>query len=342
MIAQDFEAQMTREKPHMGNRPIVVIQGAEREAEVPGVERISGRVDLRPAKTTRELGDALPDAEILLGWDFRAGNLEEVWDRAEGLRWIHWSGVGVDALLFPELVESEVILTNSSGVFKRAMAEYVLGLILCFAKGFPETARLQERREWGYRLTERIDGCKALIVGVGHIGREIATLLKLAGLEVRGVGRRARGKDPLFGDIYASKDLLLALAWADFVIDVLPLTVETHHVFGAREFDAMRAEARFINVGRGATVDEEALHRALGEGSIGGAALDCYEQEPLPSASPLWSAPNLIISPHMSGDYRGHTQALADVFFRNLERYLAGEPLINVVDKRLGYIPSDH
>ncbi len=322
-------------------RPIVVIQGAEREAEVPGIERISKRVNLRPAKTTRELRDALPGAEILLGWDFRAGNLEEVWDRAEDLRWVHWAGVGVDALLFPDLVESEVVLTNSSGVFKRAMAEYVLGLILCFAKGFPETARLQSRREWGYRLTERIDGSRALVVGVGPIGREIAGLLKLAGLEVRGVGRHARKGDSQFGDIYGSSDLLPALPWADYVIVTLPLTAATHHLFAEQQFEAMRAEARFINVGRGPTVHEAALSNALQKGSIAGAALDCYEQEPLPKTSPLWSAPNVIISPHMSGDYIGHTEALAEIFFRNLERYLAGEPLLNVVDKGLGYIPSN-
>jgi phosphoglycerate dehydrogenase-like enzyme len=324
----------------MSDRRIIVIQGASEASEVPGIERLSNRAELRPAKGTDELRQALGGAEILFGWDFRAGNLEQAWDQAHQLRWIHWSGVGVDALLFPELIESDVALTNSSGVFKRAMAEYVLGLILCFAKGFPETARLQPTKEWGYRLTERIDGCRALIVGVGNIGREIAGLLKLAGLEVRGVGRRARTGDPVFGAIRGADDLLSVLGWADYVIVVLPLTEATHRLFSDGQFEAMQRGARFINVGRGATVDEHALCRALAEGRIAGAALDCYEQEPLPKESPLWGMPNAIVSPHMSGDYIGHTEALADIFYRNFERYIGGKALLNVVDKRLGYIPG--
>lgn len=324
----------------MSDRPVIVIQGVGGAADVPGIERISSLAELRPAEDTATLREALNGAEILLGWDFRAGNLERAWDRAGQLRWIHWAGVGVDALLFPELVESDVVLTNSSGVFKRAMAEYVLGLILCFAKGFPETARLQVKREWGYRLTERIGARRALIVGVGNIGREISTLLKLAGLEVRGVGRHARSNDPDFGHVHGSDELLSALPWADYVIVVLPLTGGTHHLFTDEQFQAMQPSARLINVGRGATVDEAALWRALGQGSIAGAALDCFEQEPLPQGSPLWTMPNVIVSPHMSGDYVGHTEALADIFYRNFERYREGKPLLNVVDKRLGFIPG--
>lgn len=318
--------------------PIVVVQGAARAEEVPGIERLAHQAEVRAAADTAGLRDALPGAEVLLGWDFRAGTLEEAWGQVGDLQWIHWAGVGVDALLFPGLVESDVVLTNSSGVFKRAMAEYVLGLILAFAKGLPETTRLQLERKWGYRLTERIDGKHALLVGVGNIGSEIGGLLKAAGMVVKGVGRRARAGDPIFGHVYPVADLARHLSWADYVIAVLPLTEATHHLFGGEQFHAMHGDARFINVGRGPTVDEPALHWALERGQLAGAALDCFEEEPLPPESPLWSMENVIISPHMSGDYEGHTVALAEMFFENFERYLEGRPLRNVVDKRSGYL----
>jgi phosphoglycerate dehydrogenase-like enzyme len=215
-----------------------------------------------------------------------------------------------------------------------------LGLILAFAKGFPKTVRLQLERSWGYRLTERIDGKRALLVGVGNIGREIAQMLKATGMLVRGIGRRSRQADPIFGEVYAVGDLNHHLPWADYVIAVLPLTEETHHLLGWECFEAMHSGARFINVGRGATVDEASLCRALERGELAGAALDCFEEEPLPTESPLWCMENVIVSPHMSGDYEGHTEALADTFFENFDRYLRGDPLRNVVDKRQGYIPG--
>jgi phosphoglycerate dehydrogenase-like enzyme len=322
------------------DRPVVVIQGAAHPEEVPGIERVSQLAHVRAAADTQTLREALEGAEILLGWDFRAGNLEQAWGRADQLRWIHWAGVGVDALLFPALVESDVVLTNSSGVFRRAMAEYALGLILAFSKGFPETIRLQLEREWGYRLTERIQGKHALLIGVGSIGREIASLLKAAGMAIKGVGRHAREGDPTFGQVHAIEELHQHLPWADYVIAVLPLTEETHHILGRACFEAMDPGARFINLGRGATVDEGSLHQALECGELAGAALDCFEEEPLPPESPLWAMENVIISPHMSGDYEGHTAALADMFFENFNRYKAGEPLFNVVDKKRGYIPG--
>ena len=319
----------------------VVIQGAKRIEDIPGIERIGDTVDLRFSNSATQLESALSGAEILLGWDFRAAELRDAWRRADRLRWIHWAGAGVDAALFPELVASDVVLTNSQGVFDRAMAEYVLGLVIAFAKRLPETLALQSQRSWKYRLTERLEGRRAFVVGVGSIGREIARLLRAAGLQVTGVGTRAREGDPDFGRIYPVSELAGLLPQAHYVIAVTPLTDATRGLFGAREFRAMKPTARFINVGRGEVVQEAALIDALRQGEIAGAALDVFETEPLPADSPLWSMPQVIISPHMSGDFEEHPQALSDLFIENFRRYREGEPLLNVVDKSLGYIPGN-
>jgi len=254
------------------------------------------------------------------------------------LRWIHWCGAGVDAVLFPELRDSDVVLTNSRGVFDQAMAEYVLGLIIAMTKRFPQTLEFQHQRRWQHRFTECISGRTALIVGVGSIGRTIARLLSAVGLNVCGVGTRARDGDTDFGVISGVDDLDALLAGADYVINIVPLTPDTTHLFGAKQFKVMKSTARFINVGRGASVDEAALIAALNNDDIAGAALDVFEVEPLPESSPLWATPNVIISPHMSGDYHGHLEELARVFIDNYQRYRSGESLINIVDKKAGYV----
>ncbi|MCH7554496.1 MAG: D-2-hydroxyacid dehydrogenase, partial [Proteobacteria bacterium] len=156
----------------------IVIQGAASAEEVPGIAALAEAADLRFTMTADELRRALPGAEVLLGWDFAAGGLEEAWRSAGDLRWIHWCGAGVNAALFPGLVQSDVVLTNARGIFDRAMAEYTLGQIIAFAKRFPESYALQARGEWRHRLTERIEGARVLVVGTGSIGREIARTLR--------------------------------------------------------------------------------------------------------------------------------------------------------------------
>ncbi len=324
----------------MIEKPRLVILGARNIDEVPDLSNFSSEVEIQCAITLEDLQNSLRSAEILLGWDFRADLLRSAWDNASSLRWIHWAGVGVDPILFPELIDSEVILTNSRGVFDRAMAEYVLGLVLNFAKGYSETTSLQSEAQWVHRLTERIDQKHALIVGVGSIGRAIGRMLKSVGMIVSGVGRMERTGDPDFEKFYAGSDLNVALPHADYVVVVVPLTKQTYRMIGDEQFKAMKPSARLINIGRGATVDETALITALQAGKIAGAALDVFENEPLPPESPLWSMAQVIVSPHMSGDFVGYKNALADCFFENYHRYRANKPLLNIVDKSLGFIPS--
>jgi phosphoglycerate dehydrogenase-like enzyme len=318
----------------------ILVNGAKNLSDVPGLDVVLSYAQVAFAPDEAHLATELPDAEILLGWDFRGRELSRQWQHAHRLKWIHWCGAGVDAVLFDELIQSDVILTNAQGLFDRAMAEYVLGYMLMETKRFIESWECQKSRHWYYRLTPMLSGQRAVIVGVGSIGREIATLLKAVGVRVAGVGRRARTQDPVFERIDGQSDLLQAVSEVDWVIGVLPATPSTENVFNQDVFAAMAPTARFVNVGRGSAVDEPALIRALENGDIAGAMLDVFREEPLPATDPLWQTPNLVISPHIWGDYTGFHRDMVQQFVANLTHYRQGTELFNVVDKRLGFVPS--
>jgi phosphoglycerate dehydrogenase-like enzyme len=321
-------------------KPVLVVQGARRIDEVPRLAELENEAEIRLVTSSDELRAALPGAEAMLSWNFCADSLRQAWDSARDLRWIHWGGAGVDAAMFAELKQSEIVLTNARGVFDQPMAEWVLGMILCFAKRFPQTLEFQAKHEWNYRLSETAAGKQGLVVGVGSIGRAVGRLLQAAGMRVDGVGRSARDGGADFNHIHAIADLHTQLPLADYVVLITPLTAETRNLFGSAEFAAMARHARFINIGRGALVVEADLLQALHDGQIAGAALDVFVEEPLPEDSPFWSAPNCLVSPHMSGDYFESEAAVADQFMANWARFIAGEPLINVVDKALGFVSS--
>ncbi|TLW91974.1 D-2-hydroxyacid dehydrogenase [Saccharomonospora piscinae] len=286
------------------------------------------------------LPDALRGADALFVYDFLSRAVPDAWHAADRLRWLHIASAGVDPVLFPELRDSDVVLTNSRGVFDSAIAEYVLGVVIAFAKDFAGSLRLQQRSTWRHRETERVAGTSALVVGTGPIGRAIATLLRAVGMRVAGAGRRARDGDPDFGTVVSSDELSRHLPDFDVVVAVAPLTEQTKGLFDAEAFAAMRPGARFVNVGRGELVVTGDLVSALRSGQLSGAALDVFEQEPLPQDSPLWTMENVLLSAHMSGDVVGWRNALVEVFADNFARWRDGGPLRNVVDKRLGYVPS--
>jgi phosphoglycerate dehydrogenase-like enzyme len=319
--------------------PSIVVLCGETDRP-PGLQRPSPHAGLRYAATTEELGEALPGADVLFIWDFRSTKLQTVWARADQLRWVHIASAGIDPLLFPGFVSSSVVLTNSRHVFDDAIAEYVLGLLLAFTKDLPCTLDLQRRRTWRHRVTERLAGRSVLIVGVGPIGQAIARLVIAAGCRVTGVARTPRNDDPDFGTVHPAAALPDALPGADFVVIAAPLTDHTRGMFGAAAFQRMKPSARLINVGRGPIIDQPALVTALRGGQLAGAALDVFADEPLPPDSPLWGMGNVIVSPHMSGDFLGWDTALTGLFRAQLARYRAGEPLANVVDKQLGYVPT--
>ncbi|MGY0390403.1 D-2-hydroxyacid dehydrogenase [Nocardioides sp. WG-D5] len=284
------------------------------------------------------LADALRGAEALLLWDYFSEAVRDAWPSAGSLRWIHVAAAGVDKLLFPELVDSDVVVTNARGIFDRAMAEFVLGSILAVAKDLHHSHDLQAARTWHRRETRLISAETALVVGTGAIGRETARLLRAVGMEVRGAGRTARSGDPDFGEVVASADLAAHVGWADHVVVTAPLTAETRGLISKDVLVAMKPGSHLVNVGRGPIVDEEALVSALRDGPLEAASLDVFEVEPLPAESPLWTMPGVAVSAHMSGDYEGWREALARQFVDNAQRWLRGEPLLNIVDKRHGFV----
>ncbi|AEF42036.1 D-2-hydroxyacid dehydrogenase [Hoyosella subflava] len=287
-----------------------------------------------------DLSDALPGTNVLFAYDFFSHALPDNWLAADSLEWIHIASAGVERFIFPELRDSEVVVTNSRGVFDSTIAEYVLGQVISFAKDFPGSWRLQQQREWKHRDSQRVGGRTALVVGTGPIGRAVARLLTAAGMQVTGSGRRARENDPDFGTVTAQEDLHDALSAADFVVAIAPSTPQTHHMFDAAAFRAMKSTARFINVARGDLTVTDDLVSALESGTIAGAALDVTDPEPLPADHPLWRAPNVLITPHHAGDVTGWRDDLTHLFARNFQRWMAGKTLLNIVDKERGYVPG--
>ncbi|WP_432022392.1 D-2-hydroxyacid dehydrogenase [Streptomyces parvus] len=311
--------------------PVLLVLDA---APSPRLGRLTGRVDVRYADAGT-LAERLPAADVLLVWDFASDAVRHAWPGpGRRPRWVHTASAGVDRLLCPELVASDTVLTNARGIFERPIAEYVAGLVLAMAKDLPGTLALQRERRWHHREGQRVAGSRAVVVGAGPIGREITRLLHGLGVTVALVGRTARRT------IHGAADLDRLAARADWVIAAAPLTEATRGMFDSRFFGLLQPSARFINVGRGASVVQADLVDALNRRWLAGAALDVFEDEPLGPDSPLWDVPGLLVSPHLSGDTVGWRDRLGEQFVALYERWARGEPLPNVVDKEHGYVPS--
>ncbi|WP_369169610.1 D-2-hydroxyacid dehydrogenase [Streptomyces sp. R28] len=301
---------------------------------LPRLGRLTGRARVEHADEST-LAERLPHADVLLVWDFASHAVRHAWPGAGPRpRWVHTASAGVDHLMCPELTASDTVVTNARGVFDQPIAEYVAALVLAMAKDLPRTLELQRSREWRHREGQRVAGSRACVVGSGPIGRTIARTLKALDITTALVGRTPRT------GIHGPDDLDRLIARADWVIAAAPLTEQTYGMFDARRFGVMQPAARFINVGRGQLVVEDALAEALAKRWIAGAALDVFEHEPLTADSPLWGLPGLIVSPHMSGDTIGWRDELGAQFVELYERWEAGRPLLNVVDKQRGYVPG--
>jgi len=313
------------------SRPTLLVLDAD---PPPRLGRLTGRVRVEHADAST-LAARLPHADVLLVWDFTSHAVRHAWP-GEGPRprWVHTASAGVDHLMCPELTASDTVVTNARGVFDQPIAEYVAALVLAMAKDLPRTLDLQRTREWRHREGQQVAGSRACVVGSGPIGRAIARTLKALDVTTALVGRVART------GIHGPEDLDRLIARADWVVAAAPLTETTRGMFDLRRFGVMPPSARFINVGRGQLVVTEALAEALRKRWIAGAALDVFEAEPLGPDSPLWEVPGLLVSPHMSGDTVGWRDRLGTQFVELYERWEAGRPLLNVVDKQRGYVPG--
>ncbi|MFL4904335.1 D-2-hydroxyacid dehydrogenase [Streptomyces sp. MMS24-I2-30] len=301
---------------------------------LPRLGRLTGRARVVHADEST-LAGLLPTADVLLVWDFTSHAVRAAWPGGGPRpRWVHTASAGVDHLLCPELAGSDTVVTNARGIFDRPVAEYVAALVLAIAKDLPRTLDLQRQRTWRHRETRRLAGTRACVVGAGPIGRTIARTLKALEVTSAVVGRVPRT------GIHGPADLDRLMSRADWVIAAAPLTEQTRGMFDARRFGVMQPSAHLVNVGRGQLVVEDALVEALSKRWIAGAALDVFATEPLAPESPLWRAPGLIVSPHMSGDTVGWRDELGAQFVELYERWEAGRPLVNVVDKKRGYVPG--
>jgi len=286
------------------------------------------------------LVEELPDTDIFVGYSLRPEQLKV----AKKLKWVHSTAAGVAQLMYRELRESGVLLTNPRGVFSVPMAEHTMGLMIALARNFPDSQRHQERASWGQQdisdqpqqLTE-LNGKVLLIVGFGSIGHELARRAKAFGMRVWGVSRSGNGDRQLAERILPVRELYSVLPEADYVVVAAPQTKETAKLIGAKEIARMKRGARVINVARGSLLDEGALVRALEEGTLHGAALDVTATEPLPAESPLWKAPRLFITPHTSSMSDRLWTRQKELLLDLLQCWFDGRAMFNVVDFEKGY-----
>lgn len=250
--------------------------------------------------------------------------------RLEGLRWFHTFSAGTDSPAFKAMIERGTILTNSAGASAPSIAQYVMGMMLYRARRFGELREQQLRREWTHVRGRDLTGQTAGIIGTGAIGGEVARLAKAFGMRVLGA-RRSSKRTRYVDEQVPIDELARLLSESDFVVLSCPLTPETERLIGERELRSMKRSATLINVARGKVVDEAALARALQDGWIDGACLDVFTWEPLPEESPLWSMPNVFVTPHNSGISPLNMERAMAIFVENLGRSLAGKKLRNVV-----------
>lgn len=293
--------------------------------------------------TLEELLPFAQNAEIILysGLTGKSLKLQELWTHTSQVRWIHSLSAGLDKLLFPELVASNIPLTNARGVFKRPLAEFAVLGMLYFYKQVRHMVESQRAHRWTDFMVEWLPGKVMGVVGYGEIGRECALLAKPLGVKIHATRRKPEksANDPLLDKAFPLTALNEMLTETDVLVAAAPLTPETHHMISDAQLASMKPTSIVINVGRGPVIDEAALVRALQQNKIRGAALDVFEQEPLPEDSPLWDMENVLISPHCT-DRTSDPDWLdlsTQLFVTNFRHYIAGEPLENVVDKKAGY-----
>jgi phosphoglycerate dehydrogenase-like enzyme len=318
---------------------VVVLSETLRGPDAEAVAAVSPRVRIAFVSPSGEPRDDVADAEVFFrGGGMMPPGLKRLLPQMPHLRWIHTLGAGVDGDLTPEVVNSDILVSRTRGLHCIPVSEWVLMQILAVSKRLPELVRAQEKHEWTkLEVPVSLIGRTIGIVGYGEIGQCVTARARGFGFRVVGTRRHARPA-PELDDFYPLDQLDRLLAESDYVVILAPLTRETRGMIGAAQLGAMKPSAWLVNVARGPVVEEAALVEALRAGTIAGAALDVFAQEPLPPDNPLWSLPNVLITPHSSGVNfpRFHKETMAQ-FIDNLGRYVRGEPLASLVDKQAGY-----
>jgi phosphoglycerate dehydrogenase-like enzyme len=300
--------------------------------------RLPENVRLMVAGDLEELKSKAPEADIILHAHLSGDLLTGILPMARA-RWIHCLWTGVDGILKPELLQHPAVLTNGRGVFRWPLADWVLASMLFFAFDFRRVIRQQEQRVWLPFVTAGLKGRTLGIVGYGAVGSAAASRVRPFGMKIAALRRRPEmfQPDAPVDHIYGPDGLNELMAASDYVLVVTPLTSETQGLIGRTEIAAMKPTAVLMNIGRGPVVDEAALIHALESGRIRGAALDVFTNEPLPADHPFWRMSNVLLSPHTADRVEGFLVPAFECFLENLDRFLNGDPLRNVVDKKAGY-----
>ncbi len=307
------------------------------------LEPLRDSADISVGDDPQILDRAAPAADIILysGLTGKAAPFRDVWERAINVKWVHSLSAGVEKLLIPEFAHSPVPLTNARGVFKRSLAEFVVLGMLYFYKHVRRLVENQRSHRWDDFTVDWLPGKIMGVVGYGEIGRECASLAKVLGVKIYATRRKPElsAADPILDRVFAASELHQMLKQVDVVVAAAPLTPDTRHMLSGPEFEAMKPSALVMNVGRGPVIDEPALIRALQQKRVAGAALDVFEEEPLAPDSPLWDMENVLISPHCTDRTRDPDwlDLSAQCFVENFGRFVKGQPLMNIVDKKAGY-----
>lgn len=291
------------------------------------------------ADSDAEVLERIPDADVVFGGWLRPEHVTA----ARRARWVHSQAAGVGNLMFPEMMASPIVITNSRGNSSVTIAEHVIAVTLALLRDLPLAWRRQTERVWAQNEFDgtsirMLRGARVLVVGLGSIGGETARLASAFGAHVVGLRRRVGGAPPAGVTAVVTPDRLHdELPLADVVVLAAPQTPATTHMIGERELAMMKRGAVLVSVSRGTLVDEAALVRALEAGRLRGAAMDVFEREPLPADSPLWARTDVLVTPHVSGFHAEYWPFIMKVFGDNFRRYAAGQPLLNIVDKKAGY-----
>ena len=304
------------------------------------LDELSKTANVRVGNTAHAFETAAEDAEVIFNWSGSLSLIREVFLISPRVRWIHSRSAGLERTLFPELIASDVVMTNGSGVFSPSLGEFALAAILYFAKDFRRMIRNQMAGVWEPFDVLPIAGKTVGILGYGDIGRAVAARVRPLGMDVVAIKRHVSthtSSDPLVNEIYAPEERIAVLTRCDYIVVAAPLNDETRGLIGAAEFAAMKPGAVIINVGRGPVIEESAMIRALSEHTIKGAALDVFDEEPLPKGHPFYEMENVLLCPHCADHTPDWLDNAMRFFVDQFNRFRKGEALLNVVNKKLGY-----
>ena len=318
----------------------VLVLASPDHPDLPNLHALRDQAHIQVVDTPERARLAIGQAEVVFGLQFdKNWLLQDIWPGARSLRWVQSCYAGVESLLFPELVESQVVLTNARGLYSRVLAEFVVAAILYFAKRLDELRSNQRAGIWSRLQVEEVRGGTVGIVGVGDVGRACAEQVDALGMRLLGCKRNPDAIPEIrpFERMVSPDKLLEILPECDWVVAATPLTPQTRGMIGEPELRAMKSDAVLINIGRGAVVSEPALIRALQEGWIRGAALDVVEPEPLPADNPLWGMENVLLTAHSADHTSDDLGQASRLFVENFRRYIDEKPLLNTVDKAAGY-----